>query len=101
MNGDSLNYVELPMKRLAPFALAAVLLTPTGCHLFSKKKNPSAPKESKTVATDTEKDFMVRWIDKRTSDLVAKGMGSDAAHAQAVADYKATFPYTRTVNEAK
>ena len=73
----------------------------TGCHLFSKKKNPAAPKESKTVAADTEKDFMVRWIDKRTSDLVAKGMGSDAAHAQAVADYKATFPYTRTVNEAK
>jgi hypothetical protein len=89
------------MKRLAPFALAAVLLTQTGCHLFSKKKNPAAPKESKTVAADTEKDFMVRWIDKRSADLVAKGSSADAAHAQAVAEYKSTFPYTKTVDQAK
>jgi hypothetical protein len=93
--------VDFPMKRLAPYALAAVLLASSGCHLFSSKKNPVAPKESKTVAADTEKDFMVRWIDKRTSDLVAKGLGTDAAHAQAVSEYKATFPYTGTVQLAK
>jgi hypothetical protein len=88
------------MKRLVPLALAAALLANSGCHIFSKKKNPVAPKESKNLATDTEKDFMVRWIDKRTSDLVAKGMSPDTAHAQAVADYKTAFSYTKTVNQA-
>ena len=82
------------MKRLVPFALAAALFADSGCHIFSKNKNPVAPKESKNLATDTEKDFMHRWIDKRTSDLMAKGVGADAAHAQAVSDYKAAYAYT-------
>jgi hypothetical protein len=88
------------MKRLVPFALAAALFADSGCHIFSKKKNPVAPKESKSLASDTEKDFMHRWIDKRSSDLMAKGMSADAAHAQAVSDYKASFAYTRTVGQA-
>lgn len=89
------------MKRLVPLALAAIMLAGPGCHLFSKKRNPVAPKESPYLATDTEQDFMRRWIDKRTTDLVAKGMSPDDAHAQAVADYKVTYAYTRTVNQAK
>ena len=89
------------MKRLVPLALAAALLANSGCHIFSKKKNPVAPKESKNLATDTERDFMLRWIDKRTADLEAsKGMGPDAAHAQAVSDYRAAFAYTKTVQQA-
>jgi hypothetical protein len=68
--------------------------------MFSTKKNPVAPKESKTVATDVEKDFMHRWIDKRASDLMAKGESAEAAHAQAVSDYKAAYAYTRTVGQA-
>jgi hypothetical protein len=88
------------MKRLVPLALAAALLANSGCHIFSKNKNPVAPKESKNLATDTEKDFMLRWIDKRTGELEAKGMGVDAAHAQAVVDYKTSFSYTKTVQQA-
>ena len=56
------------MKRLVPFALAAALFADSGCHIFSKKKNHVAPKESKSLASDTEKDFMHRWKDKRSSD---------------------------------
>jgi hypothetical protein len=88
------------MKRLVPLALAAALFAGSGCHIFSTKRNPVAPKESKTLATDVEKDFMQRWIEKRSSELVAKGMGPDAAHEQAVAEYKTTYSYTRTVNQA-
>jgi hypothetical protein len=89
------------MKRLVPLALAAVvLLACPACHLFSSKKNPAAPKESKTVALDVEKDFMHRWIDKRTSDLEALGKAPDQAHAQAVADFKTTFSYTLVAKQA-
>jgi hypothetical protein len=88
------------MKRLVPFALAAALFADSGCHIFSSKKNPVAPKESKTLATDVEKDFMHRWIDKRSSELMAKGISVDAAHDQAVAEYKVAFAYTRTVGQA-
>jgi len=78
-----------------------VLLTSSACHMFSSKKNPSAPKESKTVAVDVEKDFMHRWIDKRTADLIATGMTPDGARAQAVAEYKVTYSYTVTAAQAK
>lgn len=89
------------MKRLVPFALAAVLLTSSACHMFSSKKNPAAPKESKTVAIDDERDFMRRWIDKRTSDLEALGRTPEVAHAQAVSEFKATFSYTTVAATAK
>jgi hypothetical protein len=89
------------MKRLVPFALAAVLLTGSACHMFSSKKNPAAPKESKTVAADVEKDFMHRWIDKRTADLVAQGRSQDAARAQAVSEFKTTYAYTKAAAQAK
>jgi hypothetical protein len=69
--------------------------------MFSSKKNPAAPKESKTVAADVEKDFMHRWIDKRASDLVALGHTPDAARAQAVAEFKTTFAYTNAAAQAK
>jgi hypothetical protein len=89
------------MKRLVPFALAAALLAGPACHMFSSKKNPAAPKESKTVAADVEKDFMHRWIDKRSADLVAQGRTPEAARAQAVAEFKTTFAYTNAAAQAK
>jgi hypothetical protein len=89
------------MKRLVPFALCAALLAGSGCNLFSKKKNPAAPKESKTLAVDDEKDFMQRWIDKRTSDLVSQGTPANAAHDQAVAEFKATFTHLKVTQQSK
>jgi hypothetical protein len=89
------------MKRLVPTLLAATVLANSGCHLFSSKKNPAAPKESKTVAADVEKDFMHRWIDKRTSELVAQGSTAAAARSQAVAEFKATYTYVDTAKQAQ
>jgi ribosomal protein S11 len=89
------------MKRLVPLTLAAAMLASSGCHLFSKKRNPSAPRESPTVATDVEKDFMKRWIDKRTAEIVAKGTAPDAARDQAVAEFKVKYSYTEAAQQAK
>lgn len=89
------------MKRLVLITLAAAVLSNSACHMFSSKKNPAAPKESKTVASDTEKDFMRRWLDKRTGELVAQGTPAAAAHDQAVAEFKATYPYTSVAGKAK
>ncbi|MFY9923054.1 MAG: hypothetical protein WCA95_05520 [Opitutaceae bacterium] len=89
------------MKRLVPFAVAAAVLSSSSCHMFSSKKNPVAPKESMHAATDVEKDFMHRWIDKRTNELVTQGLAASAARDQAVAEFKSTFSYINTVNQAK
>jgi hypothetical protein len=89
------------MKRIVPLALAGVLLAGPACHMFSSKKNPAAPKESKHVAADVEKDFMHRWIDKRAADLVATGKTPEDAHAQAVAEFKVNYSYTASAAQAK
>jgi hypothetical protein len=83
-------------------ALAAVLVADSGCHLFSKKKKQDGPpKQNPAVATDVEKDFMHRWIDKRTADLVAQGSSQDAAKAQAEAEFKAKYAYTDAARQQK
>jgi len=89
------------MKRLVPLTLAAVLLACSGCHMFSKKKPPATPKLNPNVATDVEKDFMKRWIEKRTADLVAQGNSPVASRAQAEAEFKATYNYTDAARQAK
>jgi hypothetical protein len=89
------------MKRLVTLTLAAALLSNSACHMFSKKKNPAAPKESPTVATDVEKDFMHRWLEKRTYELVSQGKSPADAQAQAAAEFKAKFTYTDAARQAK
>jgi hypothetical protein len=89
------------MKRLVTLALAAALLANSGCHLFSKKRNPAAPKESPTIATDVEKDFMHRWIDKRAADLVTQGKSPSDARAQATAEFKVKYNFTDAAQKAK
>jgi ribosomal protein S11 len=89
------------MKRLFPLMLALALVATTGCHIFSKKKNPSAPTGSKTAAADVEKDFMHRWIDKRTTELVAQGSSPEAAQLQATTEFKVRFNYTDAARNAK
>jgi hypothetical protein len=89
------------MKRLVTLTLAALLLSNSACHLFSKKKKPAGPKESTTVATDVEKDFMHRWIEKRSSELVSQGKSPSDAQAQATAEFKAKFNYTDAARQAK
>ncbi len=44
---------------------------------------------------------MHRWIDKRTSDLVAQGNSPTAARAQAAAEFKEKFNYTEAAKQAQ
>jgi hypothetical protein len=88
------------MKRLFLVIFATALLVNSGCHIFGKKK-PKPPAESKTAAADVEKEFMQRWIDKRSSDLAAQGLAPDAAKAQATAEFKEKFNYTDAARQAK
>jgi hypothetical protein len=90
------------MKRIVPVALVCVLFANLGCHYFyGRNKNPTAPKESSTTAADVEKDFMRRWIDKRTSELVAQNVPIDTARVQALAEFKSKFDYTDAARQAK
>jgi hypothetical protein len=90
------------MKRLVLLTLAAtLLLASSACHIFSKKKNPVAPKQSPTFATEVEKDFMHRWIDKRANELVIQGKSSADARTQAAAEFKLKFSYTDAAQQAK
>jgi hypothetical protein len=89
------------MKRLAPFVLAAALVANSGCHMFSRSKKPATPKESSTLAADDENDFMHRWIDKRTAELITQGTPTGAARTQAAAEFKAKFSYLDAARQEK
>jgi len=62
-----------------------------GC-MFSKKA--SKPKENPAIAAEMEAEFMRRWVEKRAADLATQGLKPDAAHAQAVAEFKVKYSYT-------
>jgi hypothetical protein len=68
-----------------------VLTMFTGC--FFSKKDPKPP-ENTAIAAEMEADFKQRWVDKRTTELTAQGLGPDAARAQAVDEFKARYSYT-------
>jgi hypothetical protein len=86
------------MKRHLPMVVASLALLCGGCALwpFSKKNGPKhpVPKQSPLVSTEVELEFRQRWVDKRAGDLVAQGMLADAAHAQALSEFRQKFSYT-------
>jgi hypothetical protein len=90
------------MKRLFPFTAAAFVLLCAGCALWpfgNKKPRPKQdPNANPLVSTQAELEFRQRWVDKRASDLVAEGMLPDAAHAQALAEFRVKFSYTHAAS---
>lgn len=84
------------MKRssLGLLCLLAAALGCGGCsHLpfIGKKK---AEKQSRYVATATEKEFEDRWVDKRAAELVSQGQAPDQARDQATQEFFKTFSAT-------
>jgi len=75
-------------KRLIPSCLAAVVALSAGC-MHSKK-----PKENTSITGETEDTLKQRWIDKRTTELVAQGVTAEAARAQATTEFKAKYSFT-------
>ena len=93
------------MKR-PPVILTAAFLAAgycSGCsHIpfFGKKTvQPGPPKEGRHVATDTERDFKVRWVDRRSAELVSQGMPAEGARAQATAEFDRIFSATHAAHE--
>ena len=87
------------MKRLLPAALCLLIIC-LAASLQDKPKTRPAD-ESPAVATSVEKDFKVRWVEKRSSDLIGQGVSADAAHAQAVSEFDSKFPDTHVSTEGK
>lgn len=79
------------MKRPLLLGLALLAVLSGGC-LHSKKN--AQPKENPNLASETEEGFKQRWIEKRGSELVAKGVRADLARQQAIDEFRERFPYT-------
>ena len=77
-------------RRLLLTLLATAAVLSTGCSLFTK----SPPKPKYGLAGEVEADFKLRWVDKRTAELVAQGQTADAARATASAEFKERYGYT-------
>ncbi len=90
------------MNRSSVLALAALaaVLGCAGCsHIpFIGKKKPE--KQSRHIATDTEKEFEDRWMDKRASELVAQGQSPESARDQAQKEFYQKFPATFVAQQA-
>jgi len=64
--------------------------------MFSKKA--AAPKvNNKDLAKQVEQEFKQRWIEKRSSELVAQGKSPAEAGNQALAEYTQRFAYTQAL----
>ena len=63
---------------------------------IGKKKNPGnvEPKQSKLIATASEKEFEARWTEKRSAELISQGQAADTAQTQAVHEFMLKFPAT-------
>jgi hypothetical protein len=81
-------------QRLLLSCIAAALLTTTGCSLFSKKSD-KAPKDNGAISSEVEESLRRRWVEKRTSELVAAGVTADAARNQAAQEFRDKFEYTK------
>lgn len=78
-------------QRLSLLCLALASLFTTGC-LFSKKSSKS--KENSSIASSVEESFKVRWLDKRTAELVAQGKAQEVARTQATDEFRERFAFT-------
>jgi len=83
--------MKLKSSRL--FCTAALLVICCGgCNLFKKSKKP---KENPAIASEVEGEFRQRWVDRRATELVAKGTDAATARTQADAEFRERYPYVK------
>lgn len=78
------------IKRVLLCLLAVSALISSGC-LFSRKSGKS--KENTALATETEKEFRVRWIARRVSELAPQGVTGAAAQQQAEQEFHDKYKF--------
>jgi hypothetical protein len=83
------------MKRLPLLAVATCILGLGGGCLFPKSFSKDKAKPNPHISSELQLQFEQRWEEKRASDLVAQGLGADAAKAQAAKDYREKFSYAQ------
>lgn len=71
--------------------LSLPLAFSSGC-LFSKKNRK--PKENPAVVAETEEAFRQRFVDKRSAELVERGVAADVARNQAMEEFRVRYSYT-------
>jgi hypothetical protein len=71
------------------FALTGLCLT-AGC--LSTRKN-AKPKETTAIAAELEESFRQRWVEKRASELIARGLAADLARTQAFEEFKTKYNF--------
>lgn len=79
------------MYRVSSLLALLAIIGTAGC--FHWKKS-SEPKENPRVATQMEIEFMQRFVDKRSGELVAQGRTPAEAHDLAVAEFRKRYAYT-------
>ena len=82
------------MKRLPFFLLLSPLVLVTACS-HNKKK----PKENPAYASEVEDAFKQRWVEKRSSELMALGLRPDLARQQALEEYSVRYRYTHAADK--
>lgn len=80
---------------LTGLALIAVNLF-SGC-IFSKKS--AKPKENPAMAAELEESFKVRWVEKRSAELVAQGQTPEAARTAATEEFRVKYGYTHAAQK--
>lgn len=65
------------------------------------KSNANPDAVSSHVARDVEKDFMERWVAKRSGELVAQGLSPDQANSQSASEFHQKFAVTTIVSASK
>lgn len=83
------------ITRILIVSLALVLGFGTTACRSSKKKDKFANKP----AAEMEANFKQRWVDKRTTDLVTKGVPAADARTQASEEFDKQFPYTGGISK--
>ena len=71
------------------FAFICLQLT-AGC--LGSRKNPK-PKENQAIAAELEESFRQRWVEKRASELIARGLAADLARTQAFEEFKTKYNF--------
>jgi hypothetical protein len=85
------------MKRLLLTGLALFAVNFfTGC-IFSRKS--AKPKENPAIATELEENFKVRWVEKRSADLVTQGQTPEVARMQAEEEFRVRYGYTHAARK--
>ena len=84
------------MHRLLLTCLGLTTLFTSGCLFW--KKTPKE-KENPSISGSVEESFRTRWIDKRTTELVAGGQAADAARAQAAREFAERYDFKGDVKK--